>query len=121
MNILQATFFAMKEAVKKLFLIPDYLLFDGHLFPQMNIPSKAIVKGDSLSLSIAVASIIAKRTRDEMMREYDRLWPEYGFAKHKGYGTQFHRDRIKIHGPCPLHRKTFEPIKSMLSSSELIK
>lgn len=117
-NILQATFLAMQRAVLALPLIPDYLLIDGNRSPYFNIPKETLVKGDSLSISIAAASILAKVLRDQLMDELDRKWPEYGFKKHKGYGTEEHIKAIKKWGPCPDHRMTFDPIKS--SNSEKV-
>ena len=113
-NILQATFLAMKEADKALSVTPDCLLIDGSFFPSFDIPTEAIVQGDGLSQSIAAASIIAKEIRDQLMRDYHQQWPMYGFAKHKGYATKEHMQAIKDHGPSPIHRKSFEPIKSLL-------
>lgn len=115
-NILQATILAMQEAIQKLDLIPDYLLVDGLKLPYPGIPSDKVIKGDAEVYSIAAASIIAKETRDRLMEDYDRQWPEYQFAKHKGYGTAQHLKQIKSCGPCPIHRKTFEPIKSICNS-----
>ena len=112
-NIYQATLRAMEEAVKALSTAPDYLLVDGMPLNSLGIPSEKIIKGDTKSHTIASASILAKVTRDMMMQEYDIRWPEYGFAKHKGYGTRQHIEALKKHGPCPIHRLTFEPIKSM--------
>ncbi|MEC7839284.1 MAG: ribonuclease HII [Chlamydiota bacterium] len=114
-NIYQATIRAMLKAVDSMPLQPDYLLIDGLPLPHLILPSNAIVKGDSKSLSIAAASIIAKETRDQIMIEYHKQFPEYGFDKHKGYATRAHRDAIKKYGPCPIHRTSFEPIKSMVS------
>lgn len=113
-NILRATFEAMLIAVAQMAQKPDYLLVDGHMLPKTSIPAKAIVKGDSLSISIATASIIAKETRDALMNQYHELWPVYGFNKHKGYGTQQHLLALEKYGPCPIHRVTFEPIKTMM-------
>lgn len=106
-NILQATYKAMRIAVAKLGQIPGVLLNDAVTIPGIAIPQIPIVKGDAKSVSIAAASIMAKVTRDHMMAEYDRLFPEYGFAKHKGYGTAAHIASIKEIGPCPIHRCTF--------------
>ncbi len=108
-NILQATFEAMQLAVKQLPCIPDYLLIDGNRLPQFSIPAQGIVKGDTLSLSIAAASILAKVTRDRLLREAAVLWPQYGFDKHKGYGTAAHMAALRINGPCPIHRESFVP------------
>lgn len=108
-NILQATYEAMREAVGKLSPVPDVSLNDAVTIPGLPpvIRQVPIIKGDAKSLSIAAASIIAKVTRDRMMREYDKLYPEYGFAAHKGYGAQAHIEALKKYGPSPIHRKTF--------------
>lgn len=113
-NILQSTIQAMLRAIAALEKKPDYLLVDGLLLPHPTLPGQKIIKGDTLSQSIAAASIIAKETRDRLMLEHDSQYPEYGFAKHKGYGTAAHRAAIATHGPCPLHRRTFEPVRSMI-------
>ncbi len=110
-NILQATLQAMRQAVTNLALFPDYLLIDGISQIPMNIPQKTIKKGDSASLSIAAASIVAKVTRDRLMVEYDRQFPGYGFAAHKGYGCASHLEAIAQFGPCAIHRKTFRGVK----------
>lgn len=112
-NIYQATLRAMIQAVDSLSALPDYLLVDGLDMPHPTIPGEAIVKGDQLSQLIAAASIIAKETRDALMLQYHEIWPQYGFAQHKGYGTEAHRKAIAKHGPCPIHRRSFEPVKSM--------
>lgn len=106
-NILQATYEAMREAVNKLSVSPDILLNDAVTIPGIDIRQVPIIKGDARSLTIASASILAKVTRDRIMAEYDLQYPEYGFAKHKGYGTKAHIDAIRQFGPCPIHRKTF--------------
>lgn len=113
-NVLQATFKAMQRAVESLSIYPDFVLVDGSLLPSWGYSSLAVIKGDSLSHSIAAASIIAKQTRDELMELYELQYPGYGFAKHKGYGTKLHLQTVKLLGPCPIHRKSFEPIKSLL-------
>ena len=118
-NILRATHLAMQRAVASLSQKPDYLLIDGNQLPFFEIPSAGIVKGDAKSVSIAAASILAKVTRDRMMTELDVQWPNYGFKQHKGYGTEQHTQAIQKWGPCPIHRRSFEPIKSMLSPSPL--
>ena len=118
-NILQATFLAMLDAIKSLSIKPDYILFDGKQLPELEIPHEGIVKGDSLSVSIAAASIIAKQTRDDIMVEYHKKYPQYGFDQHKGYGTKKHKDAIFLHGPANIHRQSFEPIKSYLSLAQL--
>jgi ribonuclease HII len=110
-NILQATFLAMKIAVGQLKTRPDHLLIDGKfIIPNTSFSQEAIIDGDALVFSIAAASIIAKVTRDRIMDEYDKKYPNYGFAKHAGYGTKIHMDAIKQFGPCPIHRRTFRPI-----------
>lgn len=106
-NILQATYKAMKEAVDKLDVLPDILLNDAVTIPGINIKQVPIIKGDAKSVTIAAASIIAKVTRDRLMQEYDQIFPNYGFAKHKGYGTKMHIESIKQFGPTPIHRGTF--------------
>ena len=112
-NILQATYEAMRTAVAKLGIMPEILLNDAVTIPELDIPQIPIVKGDGKSVSIAAASIMAKVTRDHMMEEYDKLFPQYGFAKHKGYGTPAHIAALKEYGPCPIHRRSF--IKNFIS------
>lgn len=106
-NILQATYEAMRQAVGSLKIQPDILLNDAVTIPHLAVRQVAIVKGDARSLSIAAASVIAKVTRDRLMLEYDRLMPQYGFASHKGYGSAAHIEAIKKYGPSPIHRATF--------------
>ena len=106
-NILQATYEAMREAVKSLSKTPDILLVDAVNIPDINIKQVGIVKGDAKSVNIAAASILAKVTRDRIMSEYDKIYPEYGFASNKGYGTALHINALKEYGPCNIHRKTF--------------
>jgi len=106
-NILQATYEAMRQAIAGLGVAPDLLLNDAVTIPGVEITQVPIIKGDAKSISIAAASIMAKVTRDHMMAEYDKIYPEYGFARHKGYGTAAHIGAIREHGPCPIHRKTF--------------
>ncbi|WP_270646927.1 ribonuclease HII [Paeniclostridium hominis] len=106
-NILNATYMAMKKAINCLKKTPDYLLVDAAHVPDVNIDQKSIIKGDSKSISIAAASILAKVTRDSLMYEYDKMYPEYGFASHKGYGTDQHYKAIREHGITPIHRKSF--------------
>lgn len=106
-NILQATYEAMREAIKGLGVEPGLLLNDAVTIPGVQIPQIPIVKGDAKSVSIAAASILAKVTRDHMMMEYDEIYPEYGFGKHKGYGTKAHIEALKTFGPCPIHRRSF--------------
>ncbi len=111
-NILQATFEAMLIAINALSKKPDYLLIDGNRMPQTATPGEPIIKGDALSQSVAAASIIAKEARDLMMDEFHQSWPQYGFDRHKGYGTKEHLRAIEQHGACPIHRMTFRPLKS---------
>ena len=106
-NILQATYEATREAVSKLSVPPDILLNDAVTIPGLDIPQVSIIKGDAKSLSIAAASVMAKVTRDHMMAQYGELYPQYGFAKHKGYGTAVHIAALKEFGPCPIHRRSF--------------
>ena len=107
-NILQATYEAMCQAVSKLSVKPDIFLNDAVIIPGIPVEKQVkIIKGDAKSVSIAAASILAKVTRDHMMMEYDKIYPEYGFAKHKGYGTKAHNEAILLHGPSPIHRRTF--------------
>ena len=106
-NILQATYEAMREAVSKLSREPDLLLNDAVTIPEMTIMQVPIIKGDAKSVSIAAASILAKVTRDRLMIEYDKILPEYGFAGHKGYGSKEHIAAIQKYGPSPIHRRTF--------------
>ena len=107
-NILQATYEAMAEAVRKLSVKPSVLLVDAVHVPQLEgMKQVSIVKGDAQSASIAAASILAKVERDRLMREYDRQYPAYGFARNKGYGTAAHMEALRSFGPCPLHRQTF--------------
>ena len=109
-NILQAARLVMKQAVEQLSSDPDLLLIDGNQKIDSQIEQWAIVKGDAKSFSIAAASVLAKVTRDRIMEDYHRLYPQYEFARHKGYGTQLHRDLIAEHGPCPIHRRTFRGV-----------
>lgn len=110
-NIYQATIQAMLSAINQLAMMPQYLLVDGLNLPHPTLPCLKIIKGDQLSQSIAAASIIAKETRDELMRFYHQKWPHYGFDQHKGYGTAQHLDALAEHGPCEIHRRSFEPCK----------
>ena len=106
-NILQATYEAMREAVSNLETVPDLLLNDAVMIPQVNIRQVPIIKGDAKSISIGAASIVAKVTRDRLMIRYDEIYPEYGFASNKGYGAQTHIDALRKYGPCPIHRQSF--------------
>lgn len=111
LNILRATHRAMSAALAGLSPAPEQVLVDGLRVATLQFPQTAIVKGDALSYSIAAASVLAKVTRDRQMLEHDGRWPQYGFAAHKGYGTAAHLAAIKQHGPCPIHRRSFAPIK----------
>lgn len=115
-NILQATRQAMLQAVEALSPAPQLLLIDGITTIDSRLPQQTIKQGDSRSASIAAASIIAKVTRDRLMQEYDKQWPAYGFAGHKGYGCAAHLAAIRSHGPCPIHRKTFRGVREWLPS-----
>ncbi|MBO5461649.1 MAG: ribonuclease HII [Ruminococcus sp.] len=106
-NILQATYEAMREAIANLGIVPDVLLNDAVTIPKVDIPQVPIIKGDAKSVSIAAASILAKVTRDRLMIEYDKIMPEYGFADNKGYGAAKHIEALKEIGPSPIHRATF--------------
>lgn len=114
LNILQATLLAMRRAVEGLRLKPKLVLVDGNRLPVLDIRAEAIVQGDALVPAISAASILAKVTRDRWCAEYDLQFPQYGFAKHKGYGTAEHMAALKVHGACPEHRKTFRPVADVL-------
>lgn len=119
-NILQATYEAMRRALSTLPEMPDYALIDGWGLPEAPCKSEGIVKGDAISFSIAAASILAKVTRDRLMSgTYEALYPGYGFSRHKGYGTKAHLEAIEKLGPSPIHRKSFEPVKSALLGRSL--
>lgn len=113
LNILRASHLAMRRAVETLDPRPDHCLIDGLPLRDFPFPHDAIVKGDGLSLSIAAASIIAKVTRDRLMGEIDRECPQFGFAKHQGYGTKAHLEALRIHGPCRHHRRSFQPVAQL--------
>ena len=115
-NIYNASREAMEKAVSGLSPEPDHLLIDAMKL-DLDIPSTSIVKGDSLSISIAAASIVAKETRDRLMREYHRKYPVYGFDRHKGYPTALHRQLLLEHGPCPIHRRSFCPVREAYARS----
>lgn len=112
-NILQATYEAMRQAIEQLGVKPDLLLNDAVTIPEVTIKQLPIIKGDAKSVSIAAASIIAKVTRDRLMVQYDEIFPEYGFASNKGYGAQIHLEALKKYGPTPIHRRSF--IKNLLA------
>lgn len=115
LNILWATMKAMERAVAGLSLTPDMVLVDGNRCPALPMASQAVIKGDSLVQEISAASILAKVTRDREMEELDKLYPEYGFAKHKGYPTAFHMEKLALLGATPYHRKSFAPVKRALN------
>jgi ribonuclease HII len=118
-NILRATHKAMRIAIEAIISPPEHVLIDGlpvHPFP---LPQTAIIDGDCLSLSIAAASVIAKVSRDRMMREFCALFPEYCFSQHKGYSTELHLTKLHEHGPCPIHRRSFEPVAQPLLALEI--
>jgi len=115
-NIHQASLLAMKRAVENLSIRPEYVLVDGKYCPAIDIPCEAIIKGDALVDVIGAASILAKVVRDDEMQALDKQYPEYGFAKHKGYPTAFHREALKRFGPCAIHRKSFAPVHVALQN-----
>lgn len=106
-NILQATYEAMRQAIASLQVTPDLLLNDAVTIPEVTVRQVPIIKGDAKSISIGAASIVAKVTRDRLMVQYDEVYPQYGFAANKGYGAQAHIDALKKYGPCPIHRRSF--------------
>ena len=113
-NIYQATINGMYEAIFSLQPEPQEVLIDAVPLENLPMASQSIIKGDAKSASIAAASIIAKVTRDRLMDEYDKIYPQYGFAQHKGYGTAQHIEALKKYGPCPIHRRSFEPVRSLV-------
>ncbi len=115
-NILQAAMLAMKRAVEGLSTSPDFAYIDGNKTPNITVPCTALVKGDALCECVAAASILAKVSRDRLMYGYAQTYPQYGFDKHKGYGTKLHRDMIAEYGSCPIHRMSF--LKKVLSSGK---
>lgn len=117
LNILEATRLAMRRALEQVVPSADYVLIDAVSLPGFRIPVRPIIKGDSLSISIAAASIVAKVTRDRLMVEYHDTFPEYGFS-HKGYGTAEHLERLAHHGPCSIHRRSFAPVKIAMNAKK---
>lgn len=113
-GIIKATRLAMKQAIDRLSLPPQFLLIDYMRLPEVGLPQKGITNGDSLCFSIACASIIAKVARDQLMVQFDSIYPGYGLAQHKGYGTRQHFACLSRLGPCPIHRQTFRPVKEIL-------
>ena len=114
LNILHATMLAMQRAVAGLNIQPDFVLVDGNRIPTLPMPAQAVIKGDSLVAEISAASILAKVARDQEMDELDEQYPEYGFAKHKGYPTKLHFEKLAQFGATPFHRKSFAPVKKIL-------
>ncbi|WLS78185.1 ribonuclease HII [Erwinia pyri] len=119
LNILHATMLAMQRAVAGLHITPDFVLIDGNRCPALAMPAQAVVKGDSLVREISAASIIAKVTRDREMAELDLQFPEYGFARHKGYPTALHMERLALHGVTPHHRRSFAPVRNAILDAEV--
>jgi ribonuclease HII len=116
LNILQATFLAMRRALLAMTLMPDHLLVDGNRLPKLHglgkeLTARAIIDGDVSQPAISAASILAKTARDEYMNQMHTIYPEYCFSDHKGYGTPDHQRLLALHGPCPLHRRSFEPVR----------
>jgi ribonuclease HII len=119
LNILHATMLAMQRAVAGLHICPDFVLIDGNRCPVLAMPSLAVVKGDSLVREISAASIIAKVTRDREMSELDVLFPQYGFAQHKGYPTALHMEKLAQHGVTPHHRRSFAPVRNAILDADV--
>ena len=117
LGIVGATQLAMRRALNSVALLPQYLLLDAFPLPKVDIPQKAIIKGDAKCLSIAAASIIAKVARDKLMRLEEEAHPGYGFARHKGYGTREHMRNLQLLGPCPIHRRSFAPMRHMVGAA----
>lgn len=117
-NILHATMLAMQRAVAGLSITPDFVLVDGNRCPKLSMPSQAVVKGDSLVQEISAASILAKVVRDREMVELDKAYPEYGFAKHKGYPTAYHLEKLAQHGATKFHRTSFAPVRRALEAKD---
>lgn len=118
LNIRNASFQAMRKALTRLSVKPDYILVDGYEIPGLKLPQQGIVRGDCRSLSIAAASIIAKVIRDRLMTQFHHCYPDYGFNRHKGYGTRQHLAVLQQLGPCPIHRMTFAPVSAALRANQ---
>ena len=114
-NILQATLLGMQQAVEALSTQPELVKIDGNKGPELHMPVETIVKGDLLEPAISAASILAKTARDQVMYDLHQVYPDYGFAKHKGYGTQLHMQSLQAHGPCQHHRRSFAPVARLLN------
>jgi len=112
-NILQATKYAMRAAIARLATAPQALLLDALVLSDIPLPQRSIIKGDASCLSIAAASVVAKVTRDRLMLQLHELYPAYGFARHKGYGTEAHLAALRAHGACPIHRRSFAPVRDL--------
>ncbi len=119
-NIRQASFVAMRLAMQRLTVTPRYVLVDGFSVPGCTLPHRGIIKGDDKSAHIAAASVIAKVTRDAIMREWDKQYPHFGFSRHKGYGTPEHLNALEKHGPSPIHRRSFAPVRACRSSEVVL-
>jgi ribonuclease HII len=113
-NILQATMLAMRRAIEALSMVPTFALIDGNRCPQLTIRAHAVVEGDDKVHSISAASILAKTARDAALVALHDIYPEYGFDQHKGYSTPLHLERLRAHGPCPVHRRSFAPVRELL-------
>ncbi|WP_425060826.1 Ribonuclease HII [Sporomusa carbonis] len=120
LNVHQATLLAMKRAVEGLRIRPDKVFVDGNHVPKISLPVEAIVKGDDLIPAISAASILAKVARDQALLDYHRIYPNYGFDSHKGYLTKAHIEALQKHGPCPIHRKTYAPIRKLLEKPQYV-
>lgn len=118
LNVRRAALLAMRRAVEGLCVTPDFVFVDGNLLPDLSVPAHAVVRGDDVIDCISAASIIAKVARDEAMQECHRQYPQYGFDAHKGYLTATHRSALREHGPCPLHRKSYAPVRELLAGCD---
>jgi ribonuclease HII len=112
-NILEATMAAMRQAIRELTIVPALVLIDGNHAPSSGLRERTLIDGDAISCAIACASILAKTYRDELMAALDAVYPQYGFARHKGYGTKAHQEAIRQHGPCPIHRMSYRPLREI--------
>ena len=115
LNILRASLLSMERAIKNLSEVPEKVIVDGQYTPEVDVPCEAIVRGDAIKENIMAASILAKIERDSIMFELDKIYPNYGFAKHKGYPTKIHLDALREFGPCDEHRQSFKPVKNYLT------
>jgi ribonuclease HII len=117
LNIRGATLAGMARAARALAVRPAFALIDGNVAPPLVCPARAVIKGDALSMSIAAASIVAKVARDRLMERLDQIYPLYGFSGHAGYGTPAHLEALRLHGPCPEHRRSFAPVRDWAAAS----